>query len=65
MKDKQDFSVMDIEGTMVNVSARMKALELLDNETEDYRRGFYDGYNLNQERVQAIDEIAMSLSFEG
>lgn len=46
-----------LEAAMVNASAMMEEMELLDGKSEDYRRGFFDGYDLNQERVEVIDEI--------
>ena len=60
MKDEQQILSRGIQSEMVNASARMKAMELLDGETEDYQRGFRDGYNLNQERVESLNEIYLT-----
>jgi len=54
---EQEYLSYLLEVDMVNASALMEGLELLDGKSEDYRRGFFDGYQLNRENVEVVDEI--------
>lgn len=35
----------------------MKVMKLLDGKSEDYRRGFSDGYDLSQKRTKVINKL--------
>jgi hypothetical protein len=46
-----------IEAEMLDASARMTIKELLDGKSEDYARGFQDGYSLCQELAGLLNSM--------
>ena len=57
MNHEQEMLRKDIEAEMVNLSAEMAMQELVDGESEDYRRGFINGYCFRSEMVEETDRI--------
>ena len=58
VKGKSEMS--ELEAEIVHASAIMTMYELLNNESEDYIHGFFDGLMLQSEMIREFDRIRLA-----